>query len=510
MNWTDGYVTDIGYTYGYYPELNPVRIRMAFANAGLACPQIGTACELGFGQGVSTNLHAAASTVRWHGNDFNPQQATFARALASASGAGAQLEQEAFADFCAREDLPQFDFIALHGIWSWVSAANRDIIADFVRRKLNPGGVLYISYNTQPGWAALMPLRDLLVQYTERFSTPQQGSAERIDAALAFAEQLFATNPVYAQANPFMGQRLEALKRQSRNYLAHEYFNRDWQPLSFADMSACWADAGLSFACSADFRDHLDAANLTPAQSAFTGNITDAGFRQSVRDFMVNQQFRRDYWVRGAQALTPPQRTYLLEQQAVVLLTAAEQVPLTVEHVASEITLNRLIYGPILDVLADCQPHTLAQIAAAVSVRNLTFGQVCESLLMLIGTGHAAPVQDPAVTQAAGNTSVALNRYLLEQAAAAGEVEHLASPVSGGGVAVDRVQQLFLQAALAQQHTPEEVAAWVWRQMSAQGKKLVKEGVRLELEADNLAELAQQAARFAATRLPVLKALQLL
>jgi len=71
-----------------------------------------------------------------------------------------------------------------------------------------------------------------------------------------------------------------------------------------------------------------------------------------------------------------------------------------VEHVASEITLNRLIYGPILEVLADFRPHTLAQIAAAVSARNLTFGQVRESLLMLIGTGHAAPVQDPAVTLA--------------------------------------------------------------------------------------------------------------
>ncbi len=104
--------------------------------------------------------------------------------------------------------------------------------------------------------------------------------------------------------------------------------------------------------------------------------------------------------------------------------------------------------------------------------------------MMLIGTGHAAPVQDPATTLAAAGTSAALNRYLVAQAAAGGEVEHLASPVSGGGVAVDRVQQLFLQAELAQQHAPEEVAAWVWVQMCAQGKKLVKEGVRLEQEAD--------------------------
>ena len=34
-DWTAGYVADIGYTYGYYTELNPLRVRLAFLNAGL-------------------------------------------------------------------------------------------------------------------------------------------------------------------------------------------------------------------------------------------------------------------------------------------------------------------------------------------------------------------------------------------------------------------------------------------------------------------------------------------
>jgi hypothetical protein len=32
--------------------------------------------------------------------------------------------------------------------------------------------------------------------------------------------------------------------------------------------------------------------------------IPDTMFRQTVRDFMVNQQFRKDYWVKGARHLS--------------------------------------------------------------------------------------------------------------------------------------------------------------------------------------------------------------
>ena len=81
-DWTAGYTTDIDYTYGYYSELNPLRVQLAFLQARLAPPLISTACELGFGQGMSINLHAAASGITWHGTDFNPAQAAFAQEMA--------------------------------------------------------------------------------------------------------------------------------------------------------------------------------------------------------------------------------------------------------------------------------------------------------------------------------------------------------------------------------------------------------------------------------------------
>ena len=220
--WTSGYVADIGYTYGYYPELNPLRVNLAFLNSGLIPPAIGTACELGFGQGLSANLHAAASVTQWYGTDFNPSQAGFAQELAAASGSGAKLFDEAFSDFANRADLPDFDYIGLHGIWSWISDENRRVIVDFVRRKLKVGGVLYVSYNTLPGWASFAPMRHLMTEHAEVLGAEGRGIVSRIDGAIEFAEKLLATNPIFSRANPGVAERLTKMKEHSRHYLAHE------------------------------------------------------------------------------------------------------------------------------------------------------------------------------------------------------------------------------------------------------------------------------------------------
>jgi hypothetical protein len=48
----------------------------------------------------------------------------------------------------------------------------------------------------------------------------------------------------------------------------------------------------------------------------------------------------------------------------------------------------------------------------------------------------------------------------------------------------------------------------VWQILQAQGQKLVKEGHTLENDAENIAELTDQAENFAGKQLPLLKALQ--
>lgn len=506
--WSSGYVTDITYTHGYYNELNIQRARLALIQAGYAAPEVMNACELGFGQGVSIVMHAAATEARWAGTDFNPTQALHAQGLARACGADADFRDQAFAEFCQREDLPEFDFIGLHGIWSWISDENRGVIVDFIRRKLKVGGILYISYNTQPGWAAAAPLRHLMTEIGANLISPAGGSTARVEGALDFVDKIFATNPNYLKASPAIKERFEGIKKQSRSYLAHEYFNRDWHPMYVADMARWLGPAKVNFAASAHLPDSVDNINLTPEQQALLKDIPDPILRETVRDYCVNQQFRRDLWVKGARRLTPLEKVEALQALRFILTMPRANVPMSVVGSQGGAGLAEAICTPILDLMADFKIRTIGEIETALK-GTIGFEQIVQALVLLTSVGGLAPAQDAATIAKAKKRTEKLNLHLMASARSSGDIAYLASPVTGGGVQVGRFNQLFCYALKQGRKTPADWVNFVYQWLSAQGQRLLKEGRVLETEEENRAELLRQAEEFNTGLLPVLKALEI-
>jgi len=506
-DWSEGYMTELAYTYGYYPELNPLRARLALLEAGIVPPDVQTACELGFGQGMSINIHAVAAGAAWHGTDFNPAQVGFARELAQDLPLAANLSDEAFEAYCQRADLPQFDFIALHGIWSWVSDANRRVIASFIERKLKVGGVVYVSYNTQPGWAATGPLTELMAGFDAALNPPGIGPAVRIDAALDFVDGLVASGALYGKVNPQVAEHLKRLRSQDRRYLAHEYFNRDWQPMPFAQMRTWMEGARLSYATSAQFIDHVPMLNLTEQQQDLLAAIPDAGFRETTRDFIVNRLFRRDYWVRGPRRLAPADRTERLRAMRVVLATPAARVKLKVSGALGEANLHEDVYRPILDALADHQPHSLGELEITLAPHGATLTRIVEAVMLLTGAGNLHPAQADEAIAAARAGALQLNARLCAMARYAEDVGCLASPVTGGGFPVRRIDQLFLLARSLGAASIEALADFAAAALQAQGQRIMKDGQPVLDDARQTEMLRSQAQAFETTRLPVLQAL---
>lgn len=494
---TSGYVEDIAYTFGYCDELNPLRARLPLLQAGFAAPVMGTACELGFGHGVSANLHAAGSATRWFGTDFNASHARFAQDLAAASGARACMYGESFEEFCNRPDLPDFDFIGLHGTWSWISEANRELLVDFMARKLKPGGVVYMGYNAQPGWTSMLPVRELMYRHFEaqvqsgvRKASAETGSIEeRIDGAVKFAQSVFAAQPGYALLNPMLAARVDALGSESAAYLAHEYFNCDWHPMFFSQVATALGRAGLTFAASADYRDSIDEINFSDKQISLINDYSDTELNQTMRDLCVNRSFRRDYWVKSPRKLDSAERHAALAEHRVILALPRASVVLKVRGALGETALPAALYDPILDALVDHVPATLKEIEERA---RIPLPRIVEAVMLLIGMGALLNAQDEAAIHIAIAATDRLNAAICEQALRRADVQFLASSVSASGISVPRIAQLFLLAKARGLSEPRQWAAFAAEVLA---------------DSDPDAELETKANRFASEYLPVLKAL---
>jgi hypothetical protein len=513
MEWTSGYRADIDYTYGYYRELAPGLIDFALTYAGYDPPPAAGGMrylELGYGQGISANIHAAATSGEYWGADFNPVHATGAQSLARVSGADAHFTDESFEDVAHRDDLPQMDYIVLHGIWSWVSDANRRNIVEIIRKRLKVGGAVYMSYNTLPGWAVAMPLRQLMTLHAGSAGSDMQGLVGRIDASIAFGTKLAEVGARYFAANPTAKTRLDAIAGQNRHYVAHEYFNRDWAPMYFSDAHDWLADAKLSYAGAASVIDQQDGLNLTAPQREVINGIPPGVLRETVRDYLLNTQFRRDLYSRGARSLSPLEKLERLRATRITLVTPEATAPANVDTNLGTVGLRQDIYNPVVEVLVDAgdTPKTIGELSESPKLATLPPGAFLEALAVLVGASRAHPVQSEAAVEAATPRCQRLNAHLIERARISGDVTHLASPLIGGAVAVGRFEKIFLGARAAGQKKPAEWAKTAWEILSRQNQSIIKNGELLATAEANLDELTTQAKTMADGRLSLLQRLK--
>lgn len=506
MSISEGYVTEINYTYGYYQELNPIIANFVLLYRGFIPPKIVNACELGFGQGVSLGFHAAASDENWYGTDFNSEQASFVRKLTGNTNAQLQIFDEEFTAFCGREDLPSFDFIGLHGIWSWVSNENRETILSFIKRKLNLGGLVYVSYNTHPGWSQLVPLRDLLAYHMNTMSPPGYPVEDKIRQSMEFARALFETEPLLLQANPKMKQTLDQMLTQDPRYLAHEYFNQEWTPTNFGEFSKNMQKAKLSFAASAELKDVISDVNLSQEQLDIISKTKDPVLSEILRDMCTDRAFRKDYWVKGALKLSGYDRYEMLRKIEVIQILDAAKFNLNINSTRGSVQLNEKIYVPILEFIDQKKQLTLGEIVDKVA-GDIDANQVFEATMVLLSAGMISVCRGSNANDASVKPTQEINKRLLEAAAYDNRVNYLLSPKTGGGIVVNRFERLFILALREGKKSESEMSSYVWEILKSQNQKLTKDKKPLETDAENLAELSAQASEFLKSRHETLRRL---
>ena len=513
-SWNMGYQTDLLYTYGYYKELNPLYAKAVFTFAGLAFPDMkaGYACELGFGQGVSINMHAAASDTNWYGTDFNPAQVNFAKHLATLGGINVKLHDEAFGDFAQRDDLPMFDFICIHGIWSWISRENQSYLVDFIRDHLKVGGVLYISYNVSPGFITFEPVRQLMAEFNRAKLPDDLNYNERFHAIGGFLAGLLQTNPAATQANPTLPQRINKVLAMDGHYLMGEYLNSYWDIIHFSDMAANLDRAKMSFACSATSTELLDNFNLTAEQQQFLAPYRGSTLYESIRDFMVNQQFRRDFFVKGKMPLALPQQEAAIDELLLVLTTPAKEFAYQTNARLGQVGFKKEIYQPILELMSDYKPHSVGSVVQKLLASNnpkLTLENLYESIRTLFCVGVLAAATND-ISKESKERCLKINQALLRGKEIA-EIHALATPVLQGAVHIQDVG--FRILSLLQQEPqlkPHDVIEKLFAAIQKSGNTMNKEGKEVTDPKEQKKIITDFVNSFMEHYLPMYKALQML
>lgn len=520
-DWTSGYICDLPYTHGYYRSLAPsmqVLVRQTKGIGGPAIQQIESYCELGCGQGFSANLLAAANPhIQFHATDFNPAQIAAAKALASeAELDNMHFYDQDFESFGKEENLPdQFDIISLHGVYSWISEENRQHIADFIQTRLKPGGMAYISYNVMPGWAPLMPLRQMMVHAAEGIAGP---TGQRVKKAIEITKNLLATNPFYAKANPSILEAFKSIETKDANYVAHEYFNEHWTPFYFSQIARQLSGAKLEHLAGSDPIELLDAINLSPDQASHLASISDPVAKQEQRDFILNTRFRRDLFMKGKVELPAWQSRKEWEKLQFVLSIPRERMRFSLKTPRGEADLKPDFYNEILDHFEN-GPADFAGLIKKMAKPNLTFERLQHSVLLLVSQGSLQPVLPKKGYTKRKEQTDKLNAAICRRAFYGSRLQHIASPMTGGAVRLDRYQQLFL---LALEKGEQDPVLWIHQKLEKQSKpdllvsskltqkakgKAVTSEAELEEQSRRLEKLSQYYVDFVRRDLPALNRL---
>ncbi len=163
---------------------------------------------------------------------------------------------------------------------------------------------------------------------------------------------------------------------------------------------------------------------------------------------MINQQFRRDIFIKGGPVLPPAAAQERLLDQRFALSVPRADVSLKLQTLVGEVDLQAEVYVPLLDKLA-AGPATIRQMTADKAIADLGWARLRQALTVLVGADHVQPCLPAQDEAKRAQRTKAFNAAVMRRAEWSNDLQFLASPVTGGGVVVDRFEQMFL-AALGQ------------------------------------------------------------
>ena len=197
-------------------------------------------------------------------------------------------------------DFGTFDYIIVHGVYSWVSEEIREKIISVCKRNLAENGVAYVSYNTYPGWHMPEALREMMLYHVSSFKDAKM-QTRQARALLGFLQQATADNTnAYSL---FLKNEVENLGRKTDSYIFHEFLEAVNHPVYFQEFASNAERHGLQYLGEANVSAML-VGNFPEKIARKLRLAGDIIRREQYMDFLFNRRFRATMLCHAEQTLS--------------------------------------------------------------------------------------------------------------------------------------------------------------------------------------------------------------
>lgn len=146
-------------------------------------------------------------------------------------------------------DFGQFDFIIVHGVYSWVPPAVRDQLLTICKENLAANGIAYVSYNTYPGCHLRDMMRNMMTYHVRDFSDPRQ----QIDESRALMRFLVEAGMGNEQYQKSLQKECESIHGRSDHAFFHDDLGAINTPVYFYQFVEHATQHRLQYLSEADF-----------------------------------------------------------------------------------------------------------------------------------------------------------------------------------------------------------------------------------------------------------------
>jgi len=264
----------------------------------------------------------------------------------------------------------QFDYVIVHGVYSWVPNPVREKIMDICAKLLNPNGIAYISYNTYPGWHMRGMIRDMMRYHSSRFNKPKD-QVHQSRLLLDFLAQSVKQEGAYSS---LLKQELETLRNQADHYLYHEHLEAVNDPVYFHQFVDKAVAKGLKYLGEARVGTMVTGNFGAEVEKTLRMLASDQVQMEQYMDFLRNRMFRESLLCLAKQQPNwsiNPEAVRGLHMASGAVPVTAEGQPATAVDLKSEdaqnyrtsngmsVTTTRPLMKAVMKVLADAYPGTV-------------------------------------------------------------------------------------------------------------------------------------------------------